>query len=81
MPPEAIFALPPDSADIIVTGIHLQQQVGDFFRGILQVGIQGQDIVPSGAFKTRNQRRMLSGVGAQKDYAGGIGVKLKLLAE
>jgi hypothetical protein len=52
---------------------HLGDQLADFLRRILQVGVQGDDNVAAAVLEARHDGHVLAGVGGKQDDAGDVG--------
>ena len=60
---------------------HFRDQLADFLRRILQVGVERDDDVAAAVLETGHDRHVLAGIGGKQDDAGDIGPRLELLAQ
>jgi len=79
--PCRILPLAPDRADVIVAFAHLFDQLGDFFRRILQVRVQRHDNIGAGGLETGQDRHVLAVVAVQQHNPGHIGPGAKLIGQ
>ena len=79
--PPAVAALLADAADVVVALVHLGEQLADFLRRVLQVGIQGDDALAAAVFEAGHDRHVLAEVAVEQHHAGDVRALLELLAQ
>ena len=80
-PERCVLAVLADAADAVVTFAHLGDQLADFFRRVLQVGIQCHHNLSARMFKAGHDCHMLPGVGGEQDGPGDFRSLFELRAQ
>ena len=76
-----VLAVLTNTADTVITFAHLGDQFADFFRRILQVGIQRHHDLSARVLEAGHDRHVLSGVGCEQDGASHVGSLFKLRSQ
>ena len=81
MAPQAVVATAADGADVVVPLVHLGQQQMDVFRGVLQVGVQGDDAFAARMGEAGQNGAMLAEVAVEQDDAGHVRPGMELAGQ
>ena len=76
-----ILPIEPEAAHVVVPRVDLREQLGDFLRRVLQVGIERHNDLAAHALKRRHDRHVLAVVGVEIDHAGDVGPRVELGAQ
>ena len=79
--PPAVVALFADAADVIVALVHFGEHLADFFRRVLQVGVQGDDALALAMLEAGHDRHVLAEVAVEQHDASDVRALLELLAQ
>ncbi len=73
MSPQAILPGLPDAADVVVALVHRRQQLADFLRRILQIGVQRHHPLAPAILEAGHDRHVLAVIGVEQDDPRDVG--------